>query len=135
MKLFLVTLLAAFAIVGFATVPQTEQDYEAAMKKVLPAQGNLKKGIEAKDAAAVKKEAAVLEAVFKLSEDFWKARKAQDAIDWSITAKQGAAEIGKLAGEGTWDKIPDAQKKVGGTCMACHTAHREKLPEGGYKIK
>lgn len=135
MKLFLVMLFAAFAIVGFAAAPQSEADYEAAMKKVLPAQGNLKKGIEAKDAAAVKKEAAVLEAVFKLSEDFWKARKVQDATDWSITAKQGAAEIGKLAGEGAWDKIPDAQKKVGGTCMACHTAHREKLPEGGYKIK
>ncbi|MBL8167395.1 MAG: hypothetical protein JNJ50_04540 [Acidobacteria bacterium] len=133
MKLFLVLLITAFA--AFAAVPQTEQDYEAAMKKVLPAQGSLKKGIEAKDAAAVKKDAAVLEAVFKLSEDFWKGRKAQDAVDWSIQAKQGAAEIGKLAGEGAWDKIPDAQKKVGATCMACHTAHREKLPEGGYKIK
>ena len=133
MKLFLVLIFAAFTFSMTAGV--TEQDYEAAMKKVLPAQGSLKKGIEAKDAAAVKKDAAVLEAVFKLSEDFWKERKAQDAVDLSIQAKQGAAEIGKLAGEGAWDKIPDAQKKVGATCMACHNAHREKLPEGGYKIK
>ncbi|MDX2032997.1 MAG: hypothetical protein SF339_20135 [Blastocatellia bacterium] len=133
MKLFLVLLFAAFAVT--ANVAVTEEQYMAAMKKVLPMQGSLKKGIEAKDAEAVKKDAAVLEAVFKLSEDFWKERKAQDGVDLSIQAKQGAAEIGKLAGAGEWDKIPEAQKKVGATCMACHNAHREKLPEGGYKIK
>jgi cytochrome c556 len=133
MKLFLVLLFAAFAVT--ANVAVTEEQYMAAMKKVLPTQGSLKKGIEAKDAESVKKDAAVLEAVFKLSEDFWKERKAQDGVDLSIQAKQGAAEIGKLAGAGEWDKIPDAQKKVGATCMACHNAHREKLPEGGYKIK
>lgn len=134
MKLVLVLLFTAMA--AFATIPQaSEADYEAAMKKVLPTQGSLKKGIEAKDAEAVKKDAAVLEAVFKTSEEFWKARKAQDAIDLSVQAKAGAAEIAKLAGAGEWDKIPDAQKKVGSTCMACHNAHREKLPEGGYKIK
>ena len=133
MKLFLVLVFAAFAVT--ATVPASEEEFMAAMKKVLPTQGSLKKGIEAKDAEAVKKDAAALEAIFKVSEDFWKERKAQDAVDLSVTAKTGAAEIGKFAAAGEWDKIPDAQKKVGATCMACHNAPREKLPEGGYKIK
>lgn len=133
MKLFLVLLFAAIA--AFAAIPQSEQDFEAAMKKVLPTNGSLGKNITAKDAEAVKKDAAALEAIFKTSEDFWKSRNAQDAVDWSVQAKNGAAEISKLAGAGDWDKIPDARKKIQETCMACHNAHREKLPEGGYKIK
>lgn len=133
MKLFLVMLFTAFAV--FAAVPQSEQDFEAAMKKMLPTQGSLGKNIAAKDAEAVKKDAAALEEIFKTSEGFWKARKTQDATEWSAQAKAAAAEIGKLATAGEWEKIPDARKKIQETCTACHTAHREKLPEGGYKIK
>jgi len=133
MKLFLVMLFAAFA--AFAAVPQSEEDFEAAMKKILPTQGSLRKAIEAKDAEAVKKDAAALEAIFKTSEDFWKKRGTDDAAEWSLTGKMAASDIAKLAGSGEWEKIPDEQKKIQSTCMACHTAHREKLPEGGYKIK
>ncbi len=133
MKLVLVMLFASMA--AFAALPDLEADFAAAMKKVMPTQGSLRKGVEAKDAEAVKKDAAALEAIFATSEAFWKARKVEDAIAWSAQAKAGAAQISKLAAAGEWDKVPDAQKQVGSTCMACHTAHREKLPEGGYKIK
>lgn len=134
MKLVLVLLFTTLA--AFATIPQaSEADFIAAMKKVLPTQGSLRKGVEAKDAEAVKKDAATLEAAFATSEAYWKSRNAQDGVDLSAQAKAGAAEVGKLAAAGEWDKVPDAQKKIGGTCMACHNAHREKLPEGGYKIK
>ena len=133
MKLFLVLCFAALA--AFAAVPQSESDFVAAMKKALPTQGSLRKGVEAKDVEAVKKDAAVLQQIFATSEAYWKAQKAQDAVDWSAQAKAGAAELAKAANAGEWDKVPDAQKKIGATCMACHNAHREKLPEGGYKIK
>ena len=133
MKLFLVMIFAAFAVV--AAAPQTEADFEAAMKTVLPTSGSLRGNVGAKNADGAKADAAKLEKVFKTSEDFWTARKTQDAIDWSKQAKEAAAAIGKLAAAGEWDKIPDEQKKLQATCMACHTAHRERLPDGGYKIK
>jgi cytochrome c556 len=135
MKLLLVLLFAAFA--AFAAVPQPldEQAFTAAMKTMLPTQGSLRKNIEAKNADGAKADAAKLEAIFKTSEEFWTERKADDAVEWSKQGKAGAAEIGKLAGAGEWDKIPDAQKKVGSTCSACHTAHREGSRESGYKIK
>lgn len=134
MKLLLVLLFAAFTVFA-VTPPPDEQAFVAAMKTMLPTQGSLRKNIEAKNAEGVKADAAKLEGIFKTSEEFWKERKADDAVEWSKTGKDGAAEISKLAGAGEWDKIPDAQKKVGSTCSACHNAHREKLPEGGYKIK
>lgn len=133
MKLFLVLIFTAFA--AFAALPQDEKAFEAAMKEVLPASGSLRGNIGSKNADGAKADAAKLEKIFKTSEDFWTARKTQDAIDWSKQAKEAAAAIGKLAAAGEWDKIPDEQKKIQATCTACHTAHREKLPDGGYKIK
>lgn len=133
MKLFLVLIFTAFA--AFAALPQDEKAFEAAMKEVLPASGSLRGNVGSKNADGAKTDAAKLEKIFKTSEDFWTARKTQDAIDWSKQAKEAAAAIGKLAAAGEWDKIPDEQKKIQATCTACHTAHREKLPDGGYKIK
>jgi cytochrome c556 len=133
MKLFLVLIFTAFA--AFAALPQDEKAFEAAMKEVLPASGSLRGNVGSKNADGAKADAAKLEKIFKTSEDFWTARKTQDAIDWSKQAKEAAAAIGKLAAAGEWDKIPDEQKKIQATCTACHTAHREKLPDGGYKIK
>jgi len=135
MKLLLVLLFASFA--AYAAIPRSldEQAFSAAMKTILPTQGSLRKNIEAKNADGVKADAAKLEAIFKTSEEFWTEKKAADAIEWSKQGKAGAAEIGKLAGAGEWEKIPDAQKKVGATCAACHTAHREGSRESGYKIK
>lgn len=135
MKLLVVLLFTAFA--AFAAIPRSfdEAAFTAAMKTILPTQGSLRKNIEAKNAEGAKADAAKLEAIFKTSEEFWKERKADDAIEWSKQGKAGAAEIGKLAAAGEWDKIPDAQKKVGATCSACHTAHREGSREAGYKIK
>lgn len=135
MKLMIVVLFTAVTVFAFAPLPQDEQAFEAAMKTILPTSGSLRKSIEAKDAAAVKADAAKLEAIFHTSEEFWTKRKTEDAIEWSKQGKAGAAEIAKLAAAGEWEKIPEAQKKVQSTCSACHTAHREKLPEGGYKIK
>jgi cytochrome c556 len=134
MKLLLVLLFATFAAIAAIPHPD-EQAFSAAMKTIMPTQGSLRKNIEAKNAEGVKTDAAKLEGIFKTSEEFWTERKADDAIAWSKQGKEGAAEIGKLAGAGEWEKIPDAQKKVGATCSACHAAHREGSRDTGYKIK
>lgn len=135
MKLLLVLLFAGFA--AFAAVPRSydEAAFSAAMKTIFPTQGSLRKNIEAKNADGAKADAEKLEAIFKTSEEFWTEKKADDAIAWSKQGRAGAAEIAKLAAAGEWDKIPDAQKKVGATCSACHAAHREGSREAGYKIK
>jgi cytochrome c556 len=134
-KLLLALLCAAFTVI--AAVPQDadEAAFVAAMKTVMPTQGSLRKNIEAKDSAAAKADAAKLEAIFKTSEEFWTKRKAQDAIDLSKTARAAAAEMGKLAGAGDWDKIGAEGAKVQQTCKACHDAHRGGSREAGWTIK
>lgn len=138
MKFLKLSLVLAFtAISVFATAPLAfdEAAFEAAMKTILPTSGSLRKNVTEKNADGAKADAAKLEAIFKTSEDFWKERKAQDAVDLSTAGKVAAAAIGKLAAAGEWDKIPDEQKKIQATCMACHNSHREGSRETGYKIK
>ena len=134
-KLFLALLCAAFTVLAATPQDADEQALSAAMKTVMPTNGSWRKNVEAKDSAAAKADAAKLEAVFKTSEEFWTKRKAQDAIDLSKTARAAAAELGKLAGAGEWDKLPAEQMKLQATCKACHDAHRGGSREAGWTIK
>jgi hypothetical protein len=44
-------------------------------------------------------------------------------------------KVSKLAADGMCDEAVVEQKKIGATCQGCHGAHREKLPDGSYKMK
>jgi hypothetical protein len=60
---------------------------------------------------------------------FWKARKADDAVKLTETARDAAKEITL----GSGDKVANLQK-IQGTCGACHIAHREGTAPN-FKIK
>ncbi len=135
MKLSLVLLLAVFTV--FAAAPQTpeEQEFAGWMKTAQATAGSLRKNIEAKAAEDVAKDAAKMEEVFKKSEEFWTKRNTEDAVKWSQQSQSAAKEVAGAAKSGDWEKASASLRNVMGNCAACHNAHREKLPEGGYKIK
>lgn len=135
MKLLIVMLFAA--LTAFAAFPQSadEQEFEGWMKTAQPAMGSVRKNIEAKNAEEISKEAAKLEDVFKKSVGFWEKRKTEDAVKWSQQAETAAKELGAAAKGGDMEKATASFRALGATCAACHAVHREKLAEGGYKIK
>ena len=134
-KLLLALMCAAFTVMAVVPQDADEQSFMAAMKTVMPTSGSMRKNVEAKDSAAAKADAAKLEAIFKTSEEFWTKRKAQDGIDLSKAARAAAAEMGKIAGAGEWDKLGAEQMKLQATCKACHDAHRSGSREAGWSIK
>lgn len=134
-KLLLALMCAAFTVLAVVPQDADEQALSAAMKTVMPTNGSMRKNVEAKDSAAAKADAAKLEAIFKTSEEFWTKRKAQDAIDLSKAARAAAAEMGKIAAAGEWDKLGAEQMKLQATCKACHDAHRGGSREAGWSIK
>jgi cytochrome c556 len=135
MKLSLVLLLAVFTAFAAAPQDQDEQEHPGWMKTAQATAGSLRKNIEAKAAEDIAKNAATMEEVFKKCEDFWTKRKTDDAIKWSQQARAAAKEIGEAAKGGDMDKAQAGLKSLMSNCAACHTAHRERLPEGGFKIK
>lgn len=134
MKLLLVLLLAVFTV--FAA-PRAQEDAEHAgwMKTIQAATGSIRKNIEGKAADDIVKDAAKIEDAFKKSEGFWAKRKTDDAVKWSQQAQAAAKEIAGAAKDGDMEKVSTSLRSLMGNCAACHGAHREKLPEGGYKIK
>jgi cytochrome c556 len=138
MKLMKLSLVLLFAVVtAFAATPraQEEKEYGELMKSVQATVGSLRKNIEAKAAEDVAKSAEKMEDLFKKSEEFWAKRNTEDAVKWSQQSQAAAKEVGAAAKGGDWEKAAASMKGVMGGCAACHGAHREKLPEGGYKIK
>lgn len=120
---------AIFALSGFA---QDDAAYPALMKAVGPSVRAVNAAITAKDNAAVAAEANKLAATFDQVLAYWTAKKADDAIKLATTARDGAKTLAAATD-------PDAQtaalKTVQGTCGGCHSAHRESIGPGQFRIK
>ena len=114
---------------------QDEKEYEGWMKTTGATVGSMRKNVEAKANDAAAQDAEKLAEVFKKVEGFWQARKTEDAVIWSQQAQTAAKEISTAAKGGDFEKAGVSMKSLMVNCASCHTAHREKLPEGGYKIK
>ena len=68
-------------------------------------------------------------------EKFWTPRKTEDAIGFAKAGAKGAAELETAAKAKNEEGVAAAARAVNGTCMGCHTAHRERLPDGSSEIK
>ena len=135
MKLSLVLLFAVGAAFAATPLAQDEQEHPGWMKTAQATAGSLRKNIEAKATDEIAKNAATMEEVFKKCEDFWTKRNTEDAIKWSQQAQTAAKEIGEAAKDGDMDKAQASLKSLMSNCAGCHNAHRERVPEGGFKIK
>jgi hypothetical protein len=124
----LVLALVGLGIIGYA---QDIKELEGLMKGTGKVMQTLKK-CDADSAVAAKKVAED----YKLVEA-WFAKKGgmADAVTWSKEASAAAADLATHAGAGNTEKAMPAFQKLAGTCRSCHDVHREKLPDGSYKLK
>ena len=135
LKLFAVTCLTALASFGLLAQANDEKDLDQWMKTAGATIGSLRKNIEGKQAEAAAKDAATMGEVFKKTEHFWAARKKDDAVEWAKKAAAAAAEVEAAAKASDFEKAGAGLKGLFGNCAACHTAYRERLPDGSYRLK
>ena len=76
-----------------------------------------------------------MEVLFKNIHTYWDEKKVADATTASQTVVTGLQAVQKALTANDMTAAETARATVGAQCMACHTAHREKLPEGGFRIK
>ena len=113
----------------------SDADYATHMKEIGQLNGVLNKSMKGGDAAEAGKAAARMEVLFKNVHTYWADKKVADAttaaqgVVTSLQAVQKALTANDMAAAET------ARAAIGANCMGCHTAHREKLPEGGFRIK
>src|ERR1044072_8658327 len=118
--------IVATLVVTAAVITKTMKDLNATTQA-------LRGDVNAKDHGAVAKDAAKLKELFGTVEAFWKEKGVEDAVNFANTGLQAATDLETAAKAKNDDDIAKASRAVGGTCMGCHTAHREKVGEG-YEI-
>jgi cytochrome c556 len=129
------------AMAGCATLllgmafAQGHEELKAAMKTAGAANGSLRKSIAAKDGAATASTAEQLAAAFKTVQAHFEEHHMEDGINFAQTANKASMSLAAAAKAGDWDKASDELKTIGAQCQGCHAAHREKLPDGSYKMK
>ena len=133
----LITVLLFAGVTGFGMFGQTpdEQEFEKWMKTVNATMGTLRTNLQGKAATESAADAAKLAEIFKKSEQFWQTRKKDDAVDWSKKAAAAALEIEAAAKANDFDKAGAAMRSLFGNCAGCHTAYRERGPDGSYRFK
>jgi hypothetical protein len=136
----LATAVLNAALVDFArrvVPPMTaeEEAFDKAMKRIGPAFNSLRTAAGASDATAAIESTKILKAAFADADVFWKGRAVADATDWNRTARAHVTVLEKALGAGKWDQVKTSLADVNRMCTTCHTAYRERLEDGTYRVK
>ena len=126
--------LPALACGAIALVAQDNGPIEDWMKSTNQSVQALRK-MEKKTGPEVVDHAEKIGAAYENMIGFWRQRNADDAVKISEAGKAAAAELASAAKADNAEGAAAAFAKVGSSCMPCHAAHRERTPEGKYKIK
>ncbi|MEQ1896292.1 MAG: hypothetical protein ABL971_02760 [Vicinamibacterales bacterium] len=107
----------------------------ANMKALNTALTAVRTAVTGGDFAGVEKQGVALEALLKTNTAFWKGRKAAAPLVHAEAAGKAAGELTAAAKAKNEAGVAAAQKALSASCGACHTAHRERTPDGKYAIK
>jgi hypothetical protein len=112
----------------------TDVDYSTHMKEIGQLNQEMGKAIKGGMGPEASKAAARMEVLFKNIHGYWSERKIADATTAAQTVLTNLAGVQKAIAMNDMAAAETARATVATQCMACHKAHREKLPEGGFRI-
>src|SRR4029078_12980391 len=121
--------VAVVGLVGAISIRAAEkppESYVKLMKDTNTAAEGLRGHAQAKDYDATATDAAALKKLFTETEAFWAARKTEDAIGFAKTGGKAADDLATAAKSKNEEGVATAARALNGTCMGCHTAHRER---------
>jgi cytochrome c556 len=131
----LVLILVAGVFTGAASFAQQKRPYNELMKDIASTYASVKKNLDSSAAPAAAADAAKLQSLFKETEDFWAQFKTKDALEAAKGAHDAAAGIAAAAKANNIQKALASYNGIGKFCAACHTSHREQMPDKTYRIK
>ena len=127
--------ICMLAAVAFTLAAQAPTDLSPVMKDIAATQNSMRMHMMAGSAADVAADAQKLQQDFTQAAGFFKAMKAQDAVDAAKANVEAAGEVAKAAKAGDLDAAKAPSTTIQKSCKACHDVHREALPDKTYKFK
>ncbi len=105
------------------------------MKQVSPGFTALRVSLDSSTTTTALEKAKELKGYFGDVQAVFTKRSLSDAAGWAGDAQKLADTIGMAASAGKWDDAKTAATTLNGLCGQCHTARRERLDDGTYRIK
>jgi len=125
----------AVGVLAQAPAPMSDEQYMMTMKQIGPTFMAVNKANASMQHAQAAKDAAQLAGWFRQVQTYWEAKKVEDAIAFSKTAVSSADALAAASTKADMAGIGEAQKTLQGACGGCHMAHRERNPDGTFRIK
>ena len=110
-------------------------DYQPLMKGGATASAALGQSVETGNPGETAKQAKVVADYFGGMAAFWSRRGSDDAVAFCVNVMTKANEIAALAEAGDLGDVPAKLDELRSNCKSCHSAHREKAPDGSWQIK
>jgi mono/diheme cytochrome c family protein len=129
-----IALGVTLAAQAMKTTIMSEADYSKYMKEVGPTNAGLR-GAGAAPTDDSVKAAQRLNAIFKDVQAYWEGKKVDDAIGFAKAAVAATDDLSKALTAKDAAAAGAAQKTLAAQCAGCHMAHREKTPDGTFKMK
>src|SRR6185369_13572426 len=127
--------LCVLVALALTLLAQAPTDLSPIMKDVAATQNKMRMDMMSGAAADVAADAQKLQQDFTQAMGFFKAMKAQDAVDAAKANADKAGEIVKAAKANNLDAAKAPAGTIQKSCKACHDVHREQLPDKTYKFK
>jgi Spy/CpxP family protein refolding chaperone len=127
--------ICMLAAVAIALAAQAPTDLSPIMKDVAATQNKMRMDMMAGNGADVAADAQKLQQDFTQAMGFFKANKAQDAVDLAKANVDAAGEVAKAAKANNLDAAKAPAGTIQKSCKSCHDVHREQLPDKTYKFK
>ena len=129
-RIVLIIIVIVGVVAGATALAQQRRPYNQIMKDVGATFANMRKNLDANNAAAAAEDAAKLEGFFTETEAFWASFDTHDAVGFAKRAREAAAAIGTAA-KGNDVKTAQASSAViQKACANCHLTHREETAKG-----
>lgn len=112
-----------------------EAAFDKTMKRIGPAFNAIRQRVVAAGGESLEDEASTLKAAFAEVETFWTKHEKPDAQKWAGDARAQAVELARAIADEKWDEAKAAVGLLQQSCSACHTAYRQRLDDGSYRIR
>jgi len=130
-----IAMAGVFAVTVVAASEKPPESYVAAMKTINTTNAAMRQHLAAKDYTGLEADAKAFKPAFETALKFWEDKKVEDAIGWAKAVAKANEDLEKAAKDKNDEAIGIAAKAIGSSCQTCHTAHRDRQPDGTSLIK
>jgi len=134
-KIMFATAGCAALLLGIAAAQAEAPHLQGFMKTVSAANSALAKSVMERNATETSANAQKMADAFVKVQAHFEEDHLTDGVNLAKRAHKASMDLIAAANAGDWEKASGELKVVSGTCQACHSQYRERLPDGTYKMK